>query len=216
MTLPIDGQKKPVFTGAIGAKAEYKALGVDKMVIFGPTAEGKVQYKGWHAGAGVTAGTGLSVDAEIGKTFNLNKNWDIDLSLNANHSISFGGKSKVNLEHIDFNTGETINQISAEWKPGVTTAGVKAMAYRTSNNGKITFGAGVSGQYCTNNAKNVSLTTTVTDENSTTTYYHAENNHKNGFVVSPELKVSLNVNKNCSIEGKGNIFGGGISAKYTF
>ena len=219
MTPPIDGSKTtPVFSGGIGLNAAYKQLGVDKILVFGPTANGRVEHNGWHAGASATLGTAYSAEVEVGKEFDINKNWGLDLSAHAGHVGTLcQGKNSSTIEHYVNNNGKVdVETATAEWKPKVTTAGVKAMANYTTNNGKFTFGAGVSGQYATNNAKNVSLTTPYMDDQvpkSTTTNII---NHKEGLVFSPEIKASYNAGKHISLEANGNFFGGGLTARYTF
>lgn len=219
MTPPIDGQKQtPVLTGNVGLNASYKHYGTDRIVILGPTAEARVQYNGFYAGAGVTAGTGLSADVEIGKEFDINKNWGLDLSANANYSRSLlEGNNQANIIlNVQCNDIVKDGFVSAEWKPAVTTAGLKVMANYTTNNEKFTFGAGVSGQYVTNNAKDISLTTTVTDGQHSESLTHEFNYHEEGFVLSPELKAIWNANKNVSVGANVNLFGGGITASYKF
>ncbi|MBR2431166.1 hypothetical protein IKB17_06880 [bacterium] len=89
------------------------------------------------------------------------------------------------------------------------------MANYTTNNGKFTFGAGVSGQYVRNNAKDISLTTTITTDGLTKSLTQEFKPHKESFVLSPELKATWNANKNISVEANVNAFGGGITASYT-
>ena len=214
MTPPINEKKQaPVLTGNVGLNASYKHYGTDRILLFGPTAEGRVQHKGFYAGAGVTAGTGLSADVEIGKEFDINKNWSFDLSANANYSRSL---LKDN-NQVKFQVNGIVEEGRefAEWKPAITTAGLKVMANYTTDNGKFTFCAGVSGQYARNNAKDISLTTTVTDGQITKSLTQEFKPHKEGFVLSPELKATWNANKNISVGANVNAFGGGITASYT-
>ncbi len=211
-------KQAPVLTGNVGLNASYKHYGTDRILLFGPTAEGKVQHKGFYAGAGVTAGTGLSADVEIGKEFDINKNWGLDLSANANYTRSLlKGNNQVSIiQKVQVNDIVEEGREFAEWKPAVTTAGLKVMANYTTNNGKFTFGAGVSGQYARNNAKDISLTTTATDGQITKSLTQVFKPHKEGCVLSPELKATWNANKNISVEANANILGGGITARYTF
>lgn len=219
MTPPIEGKRQtPVLTGNVGLNASVKNFGCDRILLFGSTAEGRIQHKGYYAEAGVTAGTGLSVNAEIGKEFDINKNWGLELSANANHTRSLlGTKNESMIIHNIGINGECHEEsANADWTPGVTIAGVKAMANYTTDNGKFTFGAGVSGQYARNNAKNLSLTSTATDGQTTQSMTTVINNRKEGFVVSPELKATWNANRHISVEANGNAFGGGVTARYTF
>lgn len=219
MTPPIEGKRQtPVLTGNVGLNASVKNFGCDRILLFGSTAEGRIQHKGYYAEAGVTAGTGLSVNAEIGKEFDINKNWGLELSANANHTRSLlGTKNESMIIHNIGINGECHEEsANADWTPGVTIAGVKAMANYTTDNGKFTFGAGVSGQYARNNAKNLSLTSTATDGQTTEHVTSVINKRKEGFVVSPELKATWNANRHISVEANGNAFGGGVTARYTF
>lgn len=214
MTPPIEGKRQtPILTGNVGLNASYKGFGSDRIILFGPTAEGRIEHKGYYAEAGVTAGTGLSLDAEIGKEFDINKNWGLNLSANANHTrslLSETNEAGINVKVYDNGTLLTECSDYAKWKPGFTTAGVKAMANYTTDNRKFTVGAGVSAQYATNNAKDVSVTLKEYD-------FHQEiKNKKVDFVVSPEFKASWNANRHISIEANGNAFGGGVTARYTF
>ena len=219
MTPPINEKKQaPVLTGNVGLNASYKHYDTDRILLFGPTAEGRVQYKGFYTRAGVTAGTGLSADVEIGKEFDINKNWGLDLSANANYTRSLlKGNNQVSIiQKVQVNDIVEEGREFAEWKPAITTAGLKVMANYTTNNGKFAFGAGVSGQYARNNAKDISLTTTATDGQITESLTHEFKHHKEGFVLSPELKATWNANKNISVGANVNVFGGGITASYTF
>jgi hypothetical protein len=219
MTPPINEKKQaPVLTGNVGLKASYKHYDTDRILLFGPTAEGRVQHKGFYAGAGVTAGTGLSADVEIGKEFDINKNWGLDLSANANYTRSLlKGNNQVSItQKVQVNDIVEEGREFAEWKPAITTAGLKVMTNYTTNNGKFTFGAGVSGQYARNNTKDISLTTTATDGQYTGSLTQWVNHHKEGVVLSPELKATWNANKNISVGANVNAFGGGITASYTF
>ena len=213
MTPPINEKKQaPVLTGSVGLNASYKHYGTDSILLFGPTAEGRVQHKGFYAGAGVTAGTGLSADVEIGKEFDINKNWGLDLSANANYTRSLmkdNNKSHISISQ-SINGVVDKRQEFAEWKPEVTTAGLKAMANYTTNNGKFTFGAGISGQYARNNGKDISLATTEPKMAAELKCF------KEGVVVSPELEATWNANKKISLQANANVFGGGITASYKF
>lgn len=228
MTPPINAkvQTPVVTTGSVGLNASFKEYGADRIVLFGPTVEGKVEHKDFYASAGVTAGTGLSVGAEVGKEFDINKNWGLNLSANANHTRALLGENKTSIimaHNLQVNRNDIANNTSvetrgsAQWKPAITTAGVKAMANYTTDNGKFTFGAGLSGQYAKNNAKDISLTATVKDNNQAiNTATSAIKRREEGFVLSPELKAGWNANKHISFEANVNGFGGGVTAKYTF
>ena len=88
--------------------------------------------------------------------------------------------------------------------------------FNITDDEKFTFGAGVSGQYARNNAKDISLTTTATDGQNTKSLTQEFKLHKEGFVLSPELKATWHANKNISVGANVNLFGGGITAQIAF
>lgn len=219
MTEPIitaQPKEQPKVTYNAGLQAGYKQYGVDEIPLFGATAGAKVEYKGFHAGAELTAGTALSGNIEVGKEFDINKNWGLDLSANANHTVSMLGKNKIHIEQ-NIQGVEDAPYAHAEWRPGISTAGVKAMANYTSNNGKFNFGVGVSGQYVTNNAADASLSTRYeTEPGVTQIQTDAIKSHKAGVVVSPELQVGYKINDKFALGLNANALGGTAGISYTF
>lgn len=219
MTQPIvntQPKEQPRVTYNAGLQAGVKEYGADKIALFGATGGAKVEYKGFHAGADVSVGTALGANLEVGKEFDINKNWGLDLSANASHTVSMLGKSQIHIKH-DIQGVENTPYAHAEWRPGVTSAGVKAMANYTSNNGKFNFGVGVSGQYVKNNAADALLSTRYeTEPGVTQIRTNAIKAHKEGVVVSPEVQFGYKINDKLALGLNADALGGSAGISYTF
>lgn len=219
MTQPIitaQPKEQPKVTYNAGLQAGVKAYGVDKIPLLGANAGANVEYKGFHAGAELTAGTALSLNTEIGKEFDINKNCGLDLSANASHTMSTLGKSQTKITP-QIDGIEDLPSTKAEWRPGVTTTGVKAMGKFTSNNGRLNFGVGVSGQYVKNNASDALLSTCFEAAPGVTRIRtNAIKSHKEGVVVSPEFQAGYKINEKLSLGLNANVLGGSAGISYTF
>ena len=205
------------FTGSVGLKAGYNKYFKDgEMLVFGARAEGKVERNGYYAQGGVTAGTVLGADVALGKEIKVNNKLGLDLSANAEITRSNLEPSYATIEHTyyDGDNGIINNSTKKKWQNTIFTGGAKAMAKYTPNN-RITIGAGVSGQYVTDNApKKMSLTTTFPDKPEPVT--SELKLRQKDFKISPEVSFSAKTSNKVSIGLDANRFGGTASIKYTF
>ena len=238
-TEPLKPQKGPVkFSVSNSFKAGYTQYGGDQVSLLGFNPEAKVEYKGWYAGAEIAAGTAVSGKVELGKEIEFNKNWGMDVSAYASHDLNFmrgrnltisGGNVVLNLA-VDgerYRNDINLNDININLNSqGVVRTGLKAMGKYTTNDGKFTIGAGLSGQYAMNNSKDV-LVKGTTIHTGTIEVMGKEykvdnitipdqqiNLHKQGFVLSPEVSAEYRFNDRIALEANGNFFGGEIKVKH--
>ena len=217
-TEPLKPQKGPVnFSFSNSLKAGYTQYHGDQVSLLGINPEAKVEYKGWYAGAEVAAGTALSGKVELGKEIEFNKNWGMDVSAFASHDVNLvhseamiGKTSNITTQKYlsDFN----LDDISVKMNiPGVFRTGIKAMANYTTNDGKFTIGAGLSGQHAAKNSIDVKNEGSIV----TDPVQLLENTfQKHGYVLTPELSAEYRFNDRIALEANGNFFGGEIKVKH--
>ena len=238
-TEPLKPQKGPVkFSVSNSLKAGYTQYGGDQVSLLGFNPEAKVEYKGWYAGAEIAAGTAVSGKVELGKEIEFNKNWGMDVSAYASHDLSFMRRRNltISMENVNQEFVVDSEKIRSDIKfediilgiptpQGVVRTGLKAMGKYTTNNGKFTIGAGLSGQYAMNNSKDVIVkgNTIRTEVNIMGKEYKMTditipdkqlNLHKQGFVLSPEVSAEYRFNDRIALEANGNFFGGEIKVKH--
>ena len=236
-TEPLKPQKGPVnFSFSNSLKAGYTQYHGDQVSLLGINPEAKVEYKGWYAGAEVAAGTALSGKVELGKEIEFNKNWGMDVSAFASHDVNFIHNRETVIKHSPIDLSYNLNgenhlgsinldDITVKSKPqGVFKTGIKAMANYTTNDGKFTIGAGLSGQYAANNTPNIILNGGLLNfeyrkdgqvyKNEITLPDLKVDLHKQDFVLTPELSAEYRFNDRIALEPSGNFFGGEIKVKH--
>ena len=152
----------------------------------------QAQYKGFHAGAEVNVGTVLNGKLEVGKEFNLGKNWSLDVSERAEGTLSMGKSNRsvvmydaiqnqeieVNGQNISISNNTTAVAKDSQ-KPGEIRVGTSFMATHTGKN--IKYGVGLEAGTSWNNTSRMKL------EGNTESYAKAT---INGKPVDVECHVS--------------------------